>query len=189
MIRNDEELRMFYNAGTPVSHPNDAILQDWTTRIQSGERGAEIDGIARYIIKDFRLRQFLGVAQSPVTLQWLADVLGDMVDYKDKDALTTLGLMPRPAKRPVDPQNGWDICCWIAVSELRGHAPNWAIAAAADLFHKDVSTVRKLLKKNMPEWMNPTDEVWEEYFQIRRRPLPPRISRKEVKTSCLWKRH
>jgi len=170
MIRNDDELREFYNKEVPVSHPNDALLLDWTTRLQSGERNAETDGIARYIIKDFQLRQFLGDAQSPVTLEWLSGVLGAILDHKD--ALETLGLLPRPKKRPADPQRGWDISCWVAVSIKRGYKQAEAIQLAAEKFCTDESNVRKLLKTRQ-EWMNPNDDVWDEYFQIRKRQLPP----------------
>lgn len=170
MISNDDELRKFYNEEVPVSRPDDALLRDWIARLQSGERGIEADGIARYIIKDFRLRQFLGLPQSAVVLEWLGDVLGAIVEYAD--ARESLGLMPRPNKRPADPQRGWDIACWVEVAIQRGYKKAEAIQRAAEVFFVDPSNVRKLLKTG-PEWMNPSGDVWDEYFQLRKRPLPP----------------
>ena len=172
MIRNDDELRKFHNAEVPVSHPDDSLLLDWTTRLQSGERGIEADGIARYIIKDFRLRQFMGVPQSKVTLEWLGDALGAIVEYAD--ARETLGLMPRPKNRPADPQRGWDVACWVEVAIQRGYKRAKAIQSASELFFMDPSSVRKLVKTGVPKWMNPDGDVWDEYFQLRKRPLPPK---------------
>lgn len=171
MIRNDDELRSFYCAETPVSHPSDAQLLDWITRIRAGERGAEIDGIARYIIKDFCLRQFLGIAQSPITLEWVANSLSQIIDYADP--LQTLGLVPRPNSRPPDTQQGIDISWWVAITIKRGYKKAQAIQAAAELFAKDESVIRRACNKNQSEWMNPDDRTWDEYFQHLKRPLPP----------------
>jgi hypothetical protein len=169
MIRDDEELRAFYNEGTSVSHPTDALLLEWTNRLRDGERGPAVDGIARYIIKDFQLRQFLGVPQSDVTLEWLGEALGAILEYSDP--LQTLGLLPRPKKRPADPQRGWDVACWVTVTQKRGYSRAEAIQSAAQLFCMDESNVRKLVKAG-PEWMNPDQDIWDEYFQLRNRPLP-----------------
>lgn len=169
LIRNDEDKRRFLTEPFPVSHPDDVLLTEWVDRIRDGERGPEVDGIARAILNDFALRHFLGVPQSPVTLGWLADALTDITDYADP--LTTLGLLPRPKKRPADPQHGWDVACWVAVTQQRGYSRAQAIQMAAELFATDESNVRKLLKKG-PSWMNPDKPVWEDYFQLRKRPLP-----------------
>lgn len=169
MIRNDDELRKFYNEDGPPSHPDDILLRHWIKRLQSGERGAQADGLARAVIGDFRLRQFLGVPQSAVTLKWLSDVLGAIVGYAD--ARETLGLMPRPKNRPSNPQHGWDIACWVEVTIKRGFARADAIQLASDTFFMDVSGVRKLVKQG-PQWMDPNGEDWDEYFQLRNRPLP-----------------
>ena len=169
MIRNDDERRQFYLDGAPVSHPSEGLLLDWTARLRSEGRDSGTDGIARFIIQDFALRHFLGVPQSPITTGWLAECLGEILNYADP--LKTFRLLPRPKKRPPDPQRGWDIACWVAVSEKRGYSHAGAIEAAADLFCMDDSNVRKLCK-TLPEWMNPAEDVWEEYFRLCNRPLP-----------------
>lgn len=167
MIRNDDEKRGFLEG---VQHPDDTLLEEWVSRIRSGERGPEIDGIARRIIHDFALREFLNVPQSRVTIAWLADALGEILKYADP--LHTLGVMPRPRSRPADPQRGWDVACWVSAAERRGYSRTEAIKLAAETFASDDSNIRKLLKKG-PEWMAPADD-WEDYFALRNRTLPPR---------------
>lgn len=168
MIRDDKQRKSFLQG---VRHPDETLMNEWTTRIRSGERGPEIDGIARRIIQDFGLRHFLNVPQSPIAIGWLADALHKIQEYEDP--LDTLGLLPRPAKRPADPQRGWDLACWIAVAETRGYSRSEAVALAADVFFTDISNVRRLAKQR-PEWMmNPEDDAWEDYFMLRERRLPP----------------
>jgi hypothetical protein len=168
-VRNDDERRKFYTEPVPVSHPDDVLLRQWITLLHSGERDAETDGIARYIIKDFALRQFLGVPQSPVTLEWLAGALHEILDYGDP--LEVFKLLPRPKKRPPDPQRGWDVACWVEVAVKRGYSRPEAIQRAAETFHMDDSNVRRHVRAG-PMWMNPDEGVWDEYFLLRKKPLP-----------------
>ncbi len=67
-----------------------------------------------------------------------------------------------------------DVGCWIALAEIRGYSRADAVRAAADTFHLDVSSVRKMLKTEI-EWINLKAD-WESYFRDRRRPLPPAIA-------------
>ena len=169
MIPNDDELQTVDDTEAPVSHPSDALLLDWMHRLKSGKRGQETDDIARTIIMDFRLRQFYGVPQSPITLGWLAEILDAILEHQDVYQAT--GLLPRPKKRPANPQRGWDISSWIKVAKGRGYSQAEAIKLAAVTFSTDESNVRKLIK-NEPDWMNPDGKVWDEYFKINGRLLP-----------------
>jgi len=171
MIKTNDELRDFFGGDEPISHPTDALLNDWIARIRSGERGSAIDGIAREIIRDFYLRNFLGVPQSAVSVSWLAEALSEILDHRDP--LDALGLQRRQNKRPPDPGKSMDVAMWVACAEELGLTRPAAIAQAAETFATDDSNVRKLLKKSEPlEWMNPNRTALAEYFQHRGKPLP-----------------
>ncbi|MBS0346595.1 MAG: hypothetical protein JSR69_09045 [Proteobacteria bacterium] len=171
MIHDDDELRSFFSEDAPVSHPSEAQLNDWIARIRSDERGPEIEGIARAIIRDFYLRNFLGVAQSRVATNWLADALSEILDHKDP--LHALGLLPRPNNRPPDPSRGMDVAMWLACAERLGISRPEAKRQAAEAFHMDESNVGKLIRQaGAVEWMNPDTNVLIEYFELQGRPLP-----------------
>jgi hypothetical protein len=171
MSKSNDALKQFLTDGVPVSHPTDAQLLDWTTRIQSGERGNEIDGIARYIIKDFRLRQMLGVQQSPITMDWLGSALDALIGGDDiGDAF---GLRSRPNKRPRDLQKDMDIATWVSVAQTRGHKKSEAKILASEVFHTDLSNIRRKVASTSLSWINPDTDFWEQYFIEQGRPLPP----------------
>lgn len=171
MIQDDEEARNFYLGEEPISHPSDALLNEWITRIRSGERRPEIDGIARTILRDFYLRNFLGVEQSRVVTNWLADAFSEILDHKDP--LLAFGLMPRPNKRPPDPSKGIDVAMWVACAERLGLSRPDAKREAAEVFHMDESNVGKLIRKTGAlEWMNPDTNALVEYFALLGKPLP-----------------
>ena len=171
MIQDDDEARSFYLDEEPISHPSDTLLNEWITRIRSDERGPEIDGIARAIIRDFYLRNFLGVEQSRVATNWLAEALSEILDHKDP--LHALGLMRRPNKRPPDPSKGMDVAMWVACAERLGLSHPDAKRKAAEVFHMDESNVGKLIRKTGAlEWMNPDTNALIEYFALLGKPLP-----------------
>lgn len=170
MQQYDEGPREFDGDSEPDSPPSDAQLQEWIAQIQSGERGDEIDGLSRVILRDFILRQYLGVSHSPITLDWIAEVFSTILDHEDP--LETLGLKPRPKHRPPDPQHGWHVACRVKAAQERGYSRAEAVNAASDLFHLDESAVRRMVKKD-PEWTN-SKANWEAHFLQALRPLPPR---------------
>ncbi|WP_374671684.1 hypothetical protein [Acidovorax temperans] len=171
MIQDDDELRSFLLDDAPISHPSEAQLNDWIARIRSDERGPAIDGIARVIIRDFYLRNFLGIEQSRVATGWLAESLSEILDHKDP--LHALGLLPRPNKRPADPRKGMDVAMWVACAERIGLSHPEAKRQAAEAFHMDESNVGKLIRQyGGLKWMNPDTDVLIEYFKLQGRPLP-----------------
>jgi len=171
MIEDDNDIRHIFADEEPISHPPDALLSAWITRIRNEEPSSESDGLARSIIRDFYLRNFLGIEQSRITLDWLADSLSEILDHKDP--LRALGLMPRPKKRPPDPSKAMDVAMWVACAERIGLSHADAKRRAADTFHMDESNVAKLIRKGGAlEWMNPDTNVLIKHFALLGKPLP-----------------
>lgn len=152
------------------------LLRDWTTRLASGERGKAADGLARAVIRDFALRQWLGHPHSPATLEWLADVLINVLDHAEP--LDALGLMPRPNSRPPNPAIAINVALWLKATEERGYDEGDAVALAAERFAKDTKTIERY-RKAAAGWVaerNPTAD-WAAFFG-ERWPLPPVKDRK-----------
>ena len=176
MIETEDERRRFYE---DVSHVSDNLLFEWTELIRSGNRGAEIDGYATCAINDFWLRQSLGDPQSRFTVGWLAEVLDRATEHRNPAQLfDELGLMPKPKRRPADPQRAIDVGWWLKCASNRGHSEAEAVALAAECFHRDVKTIERY-RKQAADWaggMTAVDETWERYFMGHRppRPLPKR---------------
>ena len=153
------------------------LLRDWTARLASGERDKKADGLARYVIRDFVLRQRFGLPQSPATLEWLADVLSAVV-LNHAEPLDALGLMPRPANRPGNPKLAIDVAIWLAATQDRGYSAAQAVALAAEVFSKEPQTITGY-RRAAAEWVAIRDPEadWENFF-ARRWPLPPRLNDK-----------
>jgi hypothetical protein len=152
------------------------LLRDWTERLASGERGKKADGLARAVIRDFALRQWLGHPHSPATLEWLADVLSAVLDHgKPLDAL---GLMPRPASRPANPRIAIDVALWLKATEDRGYDAADAVALAAERFAKDPKSIERY-RTAAADWVAARDPSadWAAFFGGRW-PLPPVKDRK-----------
>jgi hypothetical protein len=149
----------------------DHLLIDWLSRIRSGERGVEIDGISRCILRDFCLRQMMNIPQSPVTLGWLSDVLSGVMEYQD--ARDLLGLQPRARNRPANSDLQFDVACWVQVTKERGYKSGEAITLAAACFHRDEKSIGRDCRA-MREWVEGMNKSadWESYFLGSRRPLP-----------------
>jgi hypothetical protein len=174
VITSDEELRTFYEG---ISFVPDQLLLDWTARLKSGEVSAEADAIARKIIQDFCLRQWVGEPQSGVTLGWLATQLSSILD--NADPLGALGLTKRTKGRPADAELAIRIAWWVKAATLRGYSHRDARTKAADVFCRDVKSIERY-EKQAAAWadeMNLAND-WEEYFLNLKqaRPLPPRIA-------------
>lgn len=183
MISNDDEWRDFYKG---ISHAPDHKIREWATLIaavwgawtptdpaqQSADtRDNRSHGAALNIIEDFRLRQSLGVEQSPETLRWLAEALGRVVEHKDLDPLHSLGLLPRPRKRPPDPQLGEDVAFWIECAGRRGYSESEAKDLAATVYAKDPRSIDRYLQRAVG-WTPASDESAERYFMHKGKPLP-----------------
>ena len=170
MIRSKEELRAFYEG---TERTPDHLLVQWTTRLLAGERGKAADGLARAILNDFILRQQLRQPHSAVTLDWLADVLGSILDHH-AEPLAALGLSKRAKHRPADPQVSMDVAWWVRLTERRGYTAAEAKEMAAALFHRDVKTV-EADKRRAAGWvdgMNPDPAAGRDYFMTLKPPRP-----------------
>jgi hypothetical protein len=169
MLEDDADRRAFFDG---VSFAPDHLLNEWTARLRSGERTPEADGLARAILRDFCLRQFLGRPHSTVALDWLADILSDILD--DAEPRSALGLLPRPAHRPSDGTKAVDIAWWMSLAMERGYTRPEAKELATTVFSVDLKTVERYFKKGAPwiDGMNPSAN-WERYFCSCNRPLPP----------------
>ena len=175
MIKNKQEFRQFWDG---VTHVPEHLLHEWTERIRSGERGKEVDGYATAVIHDFWLRQALEHEQSPATLAWLADVLDRATEHRNpKELMAELGLLPRPRKRPPDPQRAIDVAWWLRSAERLGYTAKEAVELAAECFHKDVKTIERYRAQAVEDadGMTADAENWERYFIAAKppRPLPP----------------
>lgn len=180
MVGSEDERRRFWGG---ISHVSDDQLSEWTELIRSGKRGPEVDGFATCAINDFWLRQSLGHEQSRFTMAWLAEVLDSATEHRNPAQLfDALGLMPKPKRRPADPQRAVDVGWWIRCAEGRGYSRAEALALAAECFHRDLKTIERY-RKAAADWasgMTASDETWERYFLGHKppRPLPPPRDRK-----------
>lgn len=175
MIEDREELLEFWDG---VTHIQEHLLREWTERIRSGERGKEVDGFATAVIHDFWLRHSLGHEQSPVALAWLADVLDSATEHRNpKELMSELGLLPRPRKRPPDPQRAIDVAWWLRSAERLGYSAKEAVELASECFHRDVKTIDRYRKQagSWADGMTANAETWRSYFLSAKppRPLPP----------------
>ena len=176
MIETEDERRRFYEH---VAHTPESLLFEWTELIRAGQRGREIDGYATNAINDFWLRQSLGRPQSQAALSWLAEVLDRATEHRNPSQLfDELGLLPRPNRRPANPQHAIDVGWWLKCVSNRGYSEAEAVALAAECFHRDVKTIERY-RKQAADWasgMTAADETWERYFMGHRppRPLPKR---------------
>ena len=187
MISDEDGKRRFFDG---VSFAPDHLIRDWVTLIaatwaaadpvdpkqdSTDSRDSRSHGAALSIINDFCLRQSLGEAQSPEALHWLAEALGRIVEHKDKDALRSLGLMPRPKHRPADGQRAIDVAWWIQAAQDRGHALSAAKDLAANAFSKDLKRIEGMRKEGRPwvEGWTKDEAARERYFLARCVPLPP----------------
>ena len=170
----DKAAQVEFLKGT--EHAPEHLLRDWTARLASGERGIKADGLARAVIRDFALRQWFGQPQSPATLEWLADVLSAVLNHAEP--LDALGLMPRPKKRPANPQLAINVGYWLAATQDRGYSAAQAVVLAAEMFSKEPQTIAGY-RRDAAEWVairNPEAD-WEDFF-AGRWPLPPRLNDK-----------
>ena len=170
----DKAAQVEFLKGT--EHAPEHLLRDWTARLASGERGIKADGLARRVIRDFVLRQWFGQPQSPATLEWLADSLNNVLD--GAKPMDELGLMPRPANRPGNPQLAINVGYWLAATQDRGYSAAQAVVLAAEMFSKEPQTIAGY-RRDAAEWVairNPEAD-WEDFF-AGRWPLPPRLNDK-----------
>ena len=184
MTERDEDSNTTYRG---ITFAPDHLLREWANGIASvwsamepsdpkqtaaDTRNDSIHGMSLRLIEDFCLRQHLGQPQSPETILWLSEVLARIVEHKDP--LHSLGLLPRPNRRPSHSQPAIDVVWWLRSAELRGHSPQEANGLAADCFSKDLKTIQgyRRLAGAWAESMNPDPEHWTQYFERRSRPLP-----------------
>ena len=105
-------------------------------------------------------------------MRWIAEALGRILEHKDP--LHSLGLKPRPAHAPGDPQAAIDVAWWIACAKKLGHDAREAAGLAAEAFAKDLKSIQRYQAK-AGEWtqgMNPDASAWARYFKARGKPLP-----------------
>lgn len=184
MTQQDEDS---HNAFRGTTFAPDHLLREWADGVASvwsamdpsdpkqaaaDTRNDLIHGMSLRLIEDFCLRQHLGRPQSPETLLWLSEVLARIVAHKDP--LHSLGLLPRPNRRPSDSQRPIDVVFWLRNAELRGHSPQEANGLAAECFSKDLKTIQGYRRQAgaFAESMTSDPEHWTEYFELRSKPLP-----------------
>jgi len=151
----------------------ESSLQDWTTRLKSGDRGREAQQLSRTIISDFILRASFNLPQSPSTVGWLAEALEQILEYQDPREALALPKLPKHRPRGQGIDRAFDVACWVKLAVERGHSEPEAHALAAKLFACDPRSVRRM-RKDAADWvagMNPRAE-WDEYFILKKRPLP-----------------
>lgn len=168
--KNRERLRAFY---ADISHAPDSLLELWIARIRNGERGKEIDGIARNILRDFSMRQWMDQSHSQVTLDWLADVIEQVLDHADPSEL--LGLLPRPKHRPPDPMHpGGEVAIWLQQAQRRGYTESEAINLASEIFGRETKSIERYRReaRTLLTWVNPDARTWHDYFLTRKPPAP-----------------
>lgn len=180
MIDDDDELRALYEGIDRIPEP---LLARWISEIASGVRGSEVDARSRSILRDFVLRQHLGQPQSKATLDWLADMIDGVLDHQDPRAL--LGLSPRPKHRLPDPwSKAAEVAIWLMQVEARGYEPAEAASLAAAVFSKDLKSIERYRRDGgkMLEWVNPSAETWEVYFERCKPPRPLPLARNKNST-------
>ncbi|MCZ2096761.1 MAG: hypothetical protein LC121_10965 [Anaerolineae bacterium] len=152
------------------------MLLDWTARLRSDERNdATDDNLARRVMRDFVLRQWYGLPQSTVTLEWIAEAFDAMLDgAKPQDALR---LLSRSAHRPRDPgrTTGADVAQWLRATELRGYGRAEAVGLASERFSRDTKTIERYRRDYAAEADGMVEGFdFESLFLSMGRPLPPR---------------
>jgi len=152
------------------------LLHEWTTRLLSGEKGHAAHGISRAIIIDFCTRARLNKPQSNFTLNWLADVLDQILDAGKPDVRRAFSLTPRREGGAAKADEAIDIAFWIKLATQRGFTTAEAKERAAEVFHKDPKHIgrQRLRAADWAEGMNPSFD-WDEYFKYKHRPLPPPV--------------
>jgi hypothetical protein len=158
---------------------DEVLLLDAIARIRSQQQGPQTDELARVVLRDFNDRQAMGLPQSAVTLEWLAEALEKVMNCEDP--LAAFGFQHRPKHRPADEDRIFDIGWWVALAQLRGYTRAEAIKLAAATFasdaeEMDLSYIRKIVKKfdadAILDYGKPAEAHWEKVFEARARPLP-----------------
>jgi len=154
----------------PVS---EHLLYQWTMRLLAGETGQSANMIATEIIEDFCMRASLNQPQSHTTLNWLANALDQIMKDGKPDAQRAFSLMPRREGGAGRHAEAIDIALWLRLTMQRGYPESDSKKRAAEVFHKDPKHIGRqgLKAAKWAEGMNPNLD-WDEYFKLKRRPLP-----------------
>jgi len=171
MNKPDPDELEFLGDYEPTPEP---LLRDWTTRLLSGETGPQADRFARRIIQDFCHCVWMGHTPERSTMEWLAEVLSDILENGRPDARRALSLEP---KRPGGKDQTWKhirIAQWVFITIERGYEEPDAIKKAAAVFFQDEKTIRRAWKKcnKGKGWNFSDDDVTAESFKQIQRPLP-----------------
>jgi hypothetical protein len=160
------------------------LLHEWTTRLHAGETGHAAHGIAQRILMDFCTRARINQPQSPIALNWLADVLDHILADGKPDARRAFLLMPRREGGKQKIGEAIDVDLWVRIAVYRGHPKPSAIKLAAAVFHKDEKSIARLcrLVNEQPITAESPDFSWDEYFKTKRRPLPRKLTAVKAKS-------
>lgn len=151
--------------------PTESQLLDWVARIRAGERGEATDAAAREMLRDFCVRQWTGVPQSPVVLSWVADAISDILEHREP--LEALGLQPRPSSRPQQLAVPFEVACWVRLALERGYSSSEANLLASACFHRDIKTIERDRQRMREETESLSKDIdWEAHFTNLGRPLP-----------------
>ena len=152
----------------------DHLLIDWRNRLLSGETGDAAHGIAKYMIEDFCTAVMLGRQPPMITMEWIADVLGDILEDGKPEARKPFSLMPnRPGGKNQFGKH-LDIAHWVSVTVSRGYEEPESIKKAAAIFFCDEKTIRRAWNEfSKGEGCHfRDDDVTADSFKQKNRPLP-----------------
>lgn len=147
----------------------DGELNTWIARIRSGERGPEIDGIARAILEEYSLRHWNHVPQNSAVVDWLVDALGAIME--GEKPVEELGLTGKARGAPQKDERNIHIACWVKAVEHRGYTRAHAIQLAAAAFCLEESGVRTIVNRRVKD-VTKDLETLEVFLQGRKPPLP-----------------
>lgn len=162
----------------------DHLLRDWTMRLRDGETGNKAHGIAKSMIEDFCLAVSLGKQPPQITIEWIAHVLGEILDNGKPAAREAFSLLPRRVGGHSQIEKHIQIMKWVYIAIARGYEESQAINEAAAIYGHDERTIKDAWRSNNKGegWNIHDDDVTAEIFKQENRPLPkPRSGRKTKK--------
>lgn len=162
----------------------DDLLQQWTERIRAGEKGAQIEELARFILNDFILRARFDQPQSTHVLRWLAEILEETLDNGKPGVRRAFSLPPRPEGRRAEIADSIYTAIWVECACELGFSDAEAKRWAAVAWGCDEKTVARRMKgAGDTSVRNPDLSHWQHFFGGIGKSLPERKrKRKETRT-------
>jgi len=149
--------------------PSELQLIEWVKLANDNKENSVGEATAEKLIWEFGRRHHLGLEQSRVLTDWIVDGLEVLIARRSVSE--AFNLKPRSKHRPKAQRHDIDLAAWVAICESNGAVRARAVEEAADLWHMDVSHVRRLIKAINLSDLN-LDADWAAYFRDIGRPLP-----------------